>query len=317
MLEYFVIDFLLDQTSRGNSQSTLIYYRSCLDSFLKFTGDDFEVKNLTPRLLKSYVVHLSHSGISSISVQSYVRGLRAFLRWLFDEEIIEDDLCAKFRLPKASRKVIDVLSDQDIDRLLSTLSGSDWLQVRNRLIVLLMVDCGLRLNEVVELRRKDVNLDSRSLIVTGKGDKQRFVPFGHSTAATLRHYLQVISSAGSQEFLIIKDSETRCGFEQITHSTIKNMFRRLRVRSGIDRLYPHLLRHTFATRYLENGGNMYSLQAILGHSSLEMVKKYVHIAACRIQADFPRFSPVDNIKKEPSEEGSPMVLPRELESRTL
>ena len=317
MLEFYIQEFFLDQAARGNSQATLRYYHSCLDSFLRFTGDDFEIKNLTPRFLKSYVVHLAKTEISSISVQSYVRGLRAFLRWLYDEGFIDDDLCVRFRLPKASRKVIDVLTDQEIDHLICCLSGSDWLQVRNRLIILLMVDCGLRLNEVVELRRSHVDLSSRCLIVTGKGDKQRFVPFGLSTAVTLRRYLQVISSAGSQEFLIIKVSESRCGFEQITQSTIKNMFRRLRVRSGIDRLYPHLLRHTFATRYLENGGNMYSLQAILGHSSLEMVKKYVHIAACRIQSDFPRFSPVDNIKKEPSEEGSLMVLPRELESRTL
>ena len=135
------------------------------------------------------------------------------------------------------------------------------------------------------------------LIVTGKGDKQRVVPFGDFTSETMSEYLKLTDQASRSDALIIKVSETQCTFEGITQSTVKNMFRRLKARSGITRLYPHLLRHTFATRYLENGGNIYTLQAILGHTSLEMVKKYLHLAMNRIRADFPRFSPLDNKKK--------------------
>lgn len=299
MLSFYIQEFILDQRSRGNSPETFKYYQHCLERFSRFCGDDFDLKNLTPRFLKEYVLHLSSSELSSVSVQSYCRGLRSFLSWLYHEEYIENDLCDKFHLPKASRKVIDVLSDDEIDRILSSLSGSEWLNIRNRLIVCLMLDSGLRLNEVVTLRRDQVNLNDHYLIVTGKGDKQRIVPFGDSTYATLKNYLAAIASAGYQEFLIIKVSESLCGFEPITQATVKNMFRRLRARSNVPRLYPHLLRHTFATRYLENGGNIYSLQQILGHSSLDMVKKYLHLASSRIRADFPKFSPLDNIKKDP------------------
>ena len=299
MLQFYIDEFLLDQAARGNSSDTLTYYRSCFDRFIKFTGDDFELKNLTPRFLKQYVVYLSNTELTSVSVQSYVRGLRSFLSWLYDNDYISLNLCINFKLPKATRKVIDVLSDVEIDRILSSLSGSEWLNIRNKLIVSLMLDSGLRLNEVVTLRRDQVNLKDRYLIVTGKGDKQRIVPFGLSTYQTLQSYLAAISSAGDQEILLIKVSETLCGFEPITQATIKNMFRRLRIRANVPRLYPHLLRHTFATRYLENGGNIYQLQAILGHSSLEMVKKYLHLAQNRIRADFPKFSPLDNIKKDP------------------
>ena len=299
MFQSFVDDFLLDQRSRGNSNDTIRYYQSCLYRFLLYAGDDFVLDNLTPKFLKQYIVHLSASELSSVSVQSYCRGLRSFLSWLYSEGYITVDLCNNFSLPKASRRIIDVLTDDEIDRIFSSLSGFDWLTVRNRLIVSLMLDSGLRLNEVVTLRLDQVNLKDKYLIVTGKGDKQRIVPFGDSTSNTIRQYLAAISSAGDQEFLLIKMSETLCGFEQITQSTVKNMFRRLRVRSNVPRLYPHLLRHTFATRYLENGGNIYTLQAILGHSSLEMVKKYLHLATSRIRADFPKFSPLDNIKKDP------------------
>lgn len=299
MLQNFIDDFILEQRSRGNSPQTVQYYISCLYRFTLYTGDDFDLKNLTPKFLKQYVVHLAASELSSISVQSYCRGLRSFLSWLYSQEYISVNLCDNFVLPKASRKVIDVLTDDEIERILTSLSGSEWLTVRNRLIVSLMLDSGLRLNEVVTLRRDQINLKDKYLIVTGKGDKQRIVPFGSSTYSTLQLYLSSIASAGSQEYLIIKVSENLCGFEQITHSTVKNMFRRLRARSNVPRLYPHLLRHTFATRYLENGGNIYTLQAILGHSSLEMVKKYLHLASSRIRADFPKFSPLDNIKKDP------------------
>lgn len=299
MLQSYIDDFILEQRSRGNSSQTVQYYISCLYRFSVYIGDDFDLKNLTPKLLKQYVVHLSASELSSVSVQSYCRGLRSFLSWLYSQGFISVDLCNNFSLPKASRKVIDVLTDEEISRIFLSLDSSDWLCIRNSLIVSLMLDSGLRLNEVVTLRRDQINLKDKYLVVTGKGDKQRIVPFGKFTFNILERYLAAISSSGDQEYLLIKMSETLCGFEPITQATVKNMFRRLRVRSNVPRLYPHLLRHTFATRYLENGGNIYSLQAILGHSSLEMVKKYLHLATSRIRADFPKFSPLDNIKKDP------------------
>ena len=293
-------DFLLDQRVRGNSQATIDYYSFALGLFSQYVGPDFVLSDLSLRLCKEYYVYLiEDKSVNSVSVQSYIRGLRSFLRWLYDNDYIDTNICEKFKLPKASRKVIDVLSDEEIERLLACLSGTEWLTVRNRLIVALMLDSGLRLNEVVTLRSSAVHLKERYVIVTGKGDKQRTVPFGSFTAQTLEDYLLITQQARSDGNLIIKVSETHCGFEPITQATIKNMFRRLKARSGINRLYPHLLRHTFATRYLENGGNIYTLQAILGHSSLEMVKKYLHLASTRIRADFPRYSPLDNIKKDP------------------
>lgn len=299
-IQQAIDEFLLDQRVRGNSPQTLDYYSFALGLFSGFVGADHDVREIDLRLCKQYYLHLvEEKNVNSVSIQSYIRGLRSFLRWLYDEEYIETNICERFKLPKATRKVIDVLSDEEIQRLLAALSGNEWLTVRNRLIVALMLDSGLRLNEVVTLQASSVHLKDRYLIVTGKGDKQRTVPFGDFTAKTLEEYLKVTKNAGIKTGLIIKVSETLCGFEPVTQATIKNMFRKLKARANIPRLYPHLLRHTFATRYLENGGNIYTLQAILGHTSLEMVKKYLHLATSRIRADFPRFSPLDNIKKDP------------------
>lgn len=296
-----IVDFLIEQRVRGNSAATYKYYEICLDSFKTFMKDcELEDINLTK--CKMYYLHLSGGGKNSVSVQTYIRGLRAFLKYLYDNELISVDICARFRLPKCTRSVIDVLSDEEIGRIYAVFSGNDFLSRRNRLIISLMLDSGLRRHEVVELTLGDVHHDDRYLIVTGKGAKQRFVPFGETTAVILKEYLQEVfperTKIDFRTSLIVKVSEIG-EYSGITDVTLKQLFRALKIRTGIKRLKAHLLRHTFATRYLENGGNIYALQAILGHTSLEMVKRYLHLATNRIRVDFPKFSPLDNIKKPP------------------
>ena len=296
-------EFMIEQRVRGNSQQTLIYYAVSLAFFRSFIGDDYPVSELTLAQCKQYYLHLVESkDVTSVTIQSYIRALRSFLRWLYNNELTDTNICERFKLPKATRKVIDVLSDEEVARLFEALDGDGWILTRNRLIVALMLDSGLRLNEVVTLQAGSLHLKDRYLIVTGKGDKQRTVPFGESTAALICDYLSAIKNVRYHGNLIIKVSDRDCGFVPITDTAIKNIFRKLKKKAGIPRLYPHLLRHTFATRYLENGGNIYTLQAILGHTSLEMVKRYLHLATTRIRQDFPKFSPLDNIKRPHSDE---------------
>ena len=150
----------------------------------------------------------------------------------------------------------------------------------------------MRVSELTGINLSDIDKQLRSLTVTGKGNKQRMVAFGTNTASILGRYSRSVPPSGS----LLLTSEGL----PITRDTIKNMFRRLCESSGVTRLYPHLLRHTFATRYLENGGNIYALQQLLGHSSLDMVKKYLHLSQRRLVSEFERYSPIDclvNTKK--------------------
>lgn len=292
-----ISEFMLDQRIRGNSAATLAYYELTLRQFSEFAGN-VDVSELQLQLCRDYYIKLAESDINSISVQSYIRGLRAFLRWLYDNEFIRVNICEKFKLPKATKKVIDVLTDSEIRRLFAALEGDGWLAVRNSLIIALMLDSGLRRHEVISLTVASVHLADRYIIVQeAKGDKQRVVPFGNRTATLLEEYFKLVSFPGKQSALILKEYSPGVPGEAATHATLGQLFRRLKESSGIRRLYPHLLRHTFATRYLENGGNIYSLQSILGHTSLEMVKRYLHLANTRICWDFPNFSPLDNLKK--------------------
>ncbi len=284
-------EFLIDQLSRGNSKNTIKDYKTKLAFFEKFTGN-IDVKNITVSICKRYYLTLCDRIPNTVSIQTYIRSLRAFLKWLYLEEYIPTDLCLKFKLPKARQTAIQPLTDAELRAIFNVLEGDDLLQVRNRLIVALMLDCGLRLNEVVEARLDKLFLEERCLVVTGKGNKQRAIAFGLHTEALIRQYLDLRASPSL--LLIIKVSGVGLG-EGITQNTIKDLFRKIKVRSGVSRLYPHLLRHTFATRYIENGGNIFSLQLLLGHTSLNMVKRYVHLANSKVRREFLNFSPLDRL----------------------
>ena len=281
-------EYLVEQSVRGNSRETIKDYLTKLRLFKDFTGD-VDVNSIDLPLLRRYYLELASSRKNTVTIQTYVRSLRAFLNWLYNNEYISTDLCKKFKLPKARKNVIDVLTDDEIARIYSVYVGDDLQSLRNRAIISLMLDAGLRLGEVVTSERSKLHLDERCLIVTGKGNKQRAVAFGNTTQQHLREYLEKCPKVAP---LIVKVSGKHA-YEQVTHTTVKEIFRDLKVLADIPRLHPHLLRHTFATRYLENGGNIYSLQLLLGHSSLEIVKNYLHLCTRRVRNEFVNYSPLD------------------------
>lgn len=287
-------EFLITQQIRGNSEKTVAFYSRCLRFFANYDDNgEKEINSITVADCKSYYLNLSKRDISSVTLQTYIRALRVFLSWCFSEEYIPLNIPEKFRLPKAKRKTIDILTDTEIKTLLSCFDKNSFFGVRNACIISLMLDSGLRLNEVATLERCNIHLAEGYCIVDGKGNKQRIVPLGLNSRKALIRYSRYIHIGYEQTPLFVKDDL----ITPISDTTIKQIFRQLKVKSGIPRLHPHLLRHTFATRFLQNGGDIYSLQMILGHTSLEMVKKYVHLTGAVFTVNFSAFSPIDNILK--------------------
>jgi len=285
-------EFLIDQQVRGNSPRTVQGYRQKLGMFALFTGD-IPIEEITLPLCKRYYIHLAGKGNTSTTTQTYIRALRAFLTWCFNEGYTAENIPARFKLPKAQRKAIDVLTDDEVKRLFACFNLRTMTGARNYAICALMLDSGLRLNEAVTLLACNVHLAEGYAIVDGKGNKQRIVPLGlHSKRALIR-YLGRVPPQAQGTPLFVKDT-----LIPLQQSTVKQLFRKLKTRAGIPRLRPHLLRHSFATRYLENGGDIYSLQQILGHTSLEMVKRYVHLIPQKTIVCFPQFSPLDNLLKK-------------------
>lgn len=289
-IENALSDFLIEQQIRGNTQKTVQYYSLSVGLYARFAGSDTPLKEITLNSLRTYYLHLAERNISSTTIQTYIRALRSFLTWCYQQEYIPVNLSEKFRLPKAQRKAIDVLTDSEVRRLLFCFNLRYLVHLRNYCMCSLMLDSGLRLHEVVTLTMEHTHLPEGYIIVDGKGNKQRVVPLGMNTRKFLFRYLSRRPGCASTDRVFLMSN-----LEPVTDATLRQMFRKLKKRSGIPRLRAHLLRHTFATRYLENGGDMYALQQILGHTSLEMVKKYVHSTTRKIVPKFPEFSPLDNL----------------------
>lgn len=158
---------------------------------------------------------------------------------------------------------------------------------------MMLLDTGLRIGEVARLKTDDLHLDKGIIKVLGKGKKDRFVPIGSNSQKVLQRYLfryrpRQNDSQNDHVFLSTDGSP-------LTENSPKLMFARLAHRSGVKRLHAHLCRHTFATKFLINGGDVFSLQQILGHATLEMVSHYVNLASSHVTLQHRRFSPLDRL----------------------
>lgn len=267
--------FIQEQKFRGNSSETISYYKICLNMFMDFCGRDLDINELDIVLFKGYQLHLQETKeIKRVSVRTYARAVRVFYRYLYFEDLIDIDI-NKLKLMKATTEVILPLYDSEVKQLLNIFDNS-VLGVRDKLICMLMLDCGLRRGEVVNLTNSDIDLVNNTLKINGKGSKQRIVSYGNLTNLYINLYKDlrpdVLTSSSDSFFLTIHS-------EPITHNTIKMLFQDLKTKSGITRLYPHLLRHTFATNYIYNGGNLEVLRVLLGHSTISITQIYIHLAS--------------------------------------
>ena len=291
-IKHALEDFLLEQQFRGNSKKTVQYYETSINIFIRFAGADTEMDSIQIPLLRKYHAELTEKGLSSNTIQTYIRALRAFFSWCFEQEYMSKNLSEKFKLPKAQRKTIDVLTDTEIKRLFSVFNVKYLIHLRNYCICALMVDSGLRMEEVVTLELSMLKVADGFAIVNGKGNKQRIVPLGINTRRMLMRYLARRPAIAETDRIFLMSN-----LKPITINSVKQLFRKLKKKADIPRVRAHLLRHTFATRYLENGGDIYSLQQILGHESLEMVKKYIHSTHQKTVPKFTNYSPMDNLGK--------------------
>ena len=176
----------------------------------------------------------------------------------------------KLKLIKAEIANIVPLSDVEVKILLNNFDNS-YFGIRNKLMVMFMLDSGLRRGEVVSLESKNIFMHNNTMLVQGKGEKERLVPFGEETKRYINRYSHMRNEYEKRFFQ--KEDGT-----PITDNTIKMYFQDLKESTGIIRLHPHLLRHTFATNYILYGGDVEELRILLGHTSLQMTMKYVHLA---------------------------------------
>jgi site-specific recombinase XerD len=231
-----------------------------------------------------------------------VRVLKVFSSWLYSEGYIDENRLKTLKLPKAPEIIVEPMTNEETRIVIETFNEKSPCGTRNKSIAELMNDTGLRAQEVATIKLADINLDKGYVKVMGKGGKERIVPIGRVVQRSLLKYVTIYRpkpKADECDNLFLSPSGA-----PITVNTIKLLFSRLAKASGVLRLHAHLCRHTFAINYLLNGGDIFSLQAILGHSTLDMVKHYLHFTSAQVAAQHHKYSPMDKLYDEQLKAGA-------------
>ena len=185
---------------------------------------------------------------------------------------------AKLKPPKFPQKLVDPLTDIEMAAIVSAIDAHTSWGARNISMILLLLDGGLRFTEVLTMEMPNLHLEECYVKVMGKGQKERIVPFGSSAQKALMKYIFHFRLEPLTDDRVFLNLDGR----SMTEAGFKLMVQRLGRVSGVPRLHAHLLRHTFAVNYLMNGGDVFTLQQILGHSTLEMVRHYINLANAHV-----------------------------------
>jgi integrase/recombinase XerD len=233
--------------------------------------------------------------LSGTTINTYLRALRAFFTWLVREGMIPRNPFFDMKLPKAPRKVVPTFSGDQIRSLLKVIDTGTWEGYRDRAMILLMLDTGTRLSEILNLTIADLDLEGGTFKVFGKGAKERIIPVGTQVRRALHEYITKYRPEPARlryDMVFLNHARTPLGC-----SRVQVLIRHYGELAGIRgmRCSPHVFRHTFAITFLRNGGDVFSLQALLGHATLEMVRHYVNLAGTDVQAAHKKFSPADNM----------------------
>jgi site-specific recombinase XerD len=240
--------------------------------------------------------------LSPTTIQGYVRVLKTFSSWLFNEDYTDDNILQRYKLPKVPQKQPHWLTHEEIQRLLDAFDRKTTLGARDYAMVLTFLDSGLRCSELCDLLLENADLDVGQLKVLGKGNKERIVPVGIRAVRALRRYRDHFRPLIDSPYFFFS-AEGR----KLKVGTVQLMIRRAKERANIPRLHIHLLRHSFAIHYLMAGGDVFSLQKILGHATLEVTRMYVNMVSSQVKDKHRLYSPMDNMNVD-AERGGPKAL---------
>ena len=300
LLSQAISGYQLDAAARHLSRHTLADYNNTFAKFMDYLDDDPTIDSISSTLVKSF---LASRSVSKKTVLNYHTGLSALWAWAVDADLVEINILHTVQRPRPEKRVINELSREQVEAMFSALDRSrDFSRPgqrscsvalpnsdRNRAILILFLDTGIRVSELCELTIDRCDLRGRKIIVFGKGAKERQIPISARTAQVIWKYLSKRSDARMNDFLFVTRENL-----PITRKNCLDMLTDLGERAGVPNVHPHRLRHTFAINYLRNGGDVYTLQDILGHTTLDMVKNYLHIARTDVAASHRKASPVAN-----------------------
>ncbi len=246
---------------------------------------------VTRPMIESFLASLYDLGVERTTQARVLSGIKSFFNFLLLEEMVESSPAEFVEGPKSTRKLPEVLTIDEIDRILNTFDQSD-LGLRNAAMIETMYSCGLRVSELVDLRLNDLFFDDGFVRITGKGDKQRLVPVSETAVERIRKYLKVRS--GGNEEIVFLNSRGRGLTRVMVFLVLKDAARKAGLTTVVS---PHTLRHSFATHLLEGGASIRQVQEMLGHESILTTEIYTHLNTEHLRQTIDNFHPLSDKKK--------------------
>ena len=260
---------------------------------------DLAMRDANAMIIRRFLAHLDGFGYSPATTARKIATLRSFYKWLLKLERISANPMLLIRTPKQAKRLPKAITVEQVDKLLSIPDNRETLGARDRAILETLYSTGVRVSELVDLNRNDLDMEGQTTRVRGKGKRERMVPLGSHAMAAIRHYLTLLepdprfdrlrqdSALDGAVPLFINKNGGRLSSRSVRRKLDKYL-----AMAGLDpTISPHTLRHSFATHLLDNGADLRSVQELLGHQSLSTTQIYTHLSSMRLRESYQQAHP--------------------------
>ena len=263
-----------------------------LESFATEELDNVSPQDISYENLQEFIYQLSKKKISERSQARGISSIKAFFKFLLEEEYRDDNPSSLLEGPKLGLYLPDTLSMDDIDRIIDSVDKKTDIGQRNQCILEVLYGCGLRVSELVDLKISNINFKEKFIVVEGKGEKMRLVPLASSTAEYLQDYIKNVRSKikinKKHEDIVFLNTRGTNMSRVIVFIIIKELTQKAGINKNIS---PHTFRHSFATHLLQNGADLRFIQEMLGHSSITTTQVYTHFQTEELRNVILNFHP--------------------------
>ena len=277
------------------SANSIEAYVHDVEKLRRFSEEQLSIHSplqMTTAHVKTFISSIHAIGLSATTQARIISGLKSFYGYLLMEKEIKTDPMELIDTPRTGRKLPDILSVEEVDKILTSIDLSQPNGHRNRAMHELIYSCGLRVTELTEMRLSCIHAKEGFVRVIGKGNKERLVPVGQTALTWMQHYFEhtrnhQIVKQGQEDYVFLNQRGSK-----ISRMSVFNIIRELTLKAGIKKqISPHTFRHSFATHLVEAGADLRAVQEMLGHASITTTEIYTHLDRQRLREEILSFHP--------------------------
>ena len=282
----------LEKSLSQNSVSAYVNDLNKLISFVKENYPGISAENLKLSHLRKFVEWMNEKGVSPRTQARTISGIKSFYKFLLIEEIVENDPTSLLESPKIGRKLPDVLTNEEINKLIDSVDLSRPEGIRNKAILETLYSCGLRVSELVNLRLSNLHFEQEFVKISGKGEKERLVPISKQAIEEIKKYIseyrKKLKIDKSSEHILFLNRRGRKLSRVMIFTIIKSLATKINLEKSIS---PHTFRHSFASALVQGGADLRAVQEMLGHESILTTEIYTHLDKEFLKETVSKFHP--------------------------